>query len=187
MTLTEFAKENKEVLLQKWVDVFYNAYPLGSTGFVRTSTDEFTNPIGLITQKSLDVLFDAVIGLDVEPKAVHDALDKLIQLRAVQDMSPSKAVGPLAQIKLILKQDPFQACLKENKDSRRLSFLFEDFFIVEARVDSLILMALDLYSRDREKIFNLRVEEIHRNQSQLVRWAKVREDKLHTNHNEKQN
>lgn len=187
MTLSELAKENKEILLQKWMDVFYNAYPLGSTGFVRTSKDEFTNPIGIITEKSLDVLFDAVIGLEVEPQNVHEAIDKLIQLRAVQDMSPSKAVGPLAQIKLILKDGPFQACLKENKDSRRLPYLFEDFFIVEARVDSLILMALDMYSRDREKIFNLRVEEIHRNQSQLVRWAKVREEKLNTNHKEMQN
>lgn len=184
----ESAKENKEVILQKWVDVFYSAYPLGSSGFVRTSKDRFTNPIGIITQSSLTVLYDAVLGDDVEPQKVQEALFDLIQLRAVQDMTPSKAVGPLAQLKLILKQEVYQsclvACLEKSKDLKGAQALFDDFFIVEARIESLLLMAFDYYASDREKIFNLRVEEIHRNQSQLVRWAKVREEKLQTNHKE---
>lgn len=183
MSFTEFAKKNKDTLLQKWVDVFYSAYPLGSSGFVRTSKDKFTNPIGIITQSSLNVLYDAVIGEDIEPESVKNALAKLIELRAVQEMSPSRAVGPLVQMKHIFKQEVYQACLEESKDSKSLQQLFDDYFIVEARIESLLFMAFDLYSGDREKIFNLRVEEIHRSQSQLVRWAKVHEKKLQTNHN----
>lgn len=50
-----------------------------------------------------------------------------------------------------------------------------EYLAVESRVDSLGLMALDLYAGDREKVFNLRVEEIKRSQSQVVRWATLRQ------------
>ena len=179
----EKAKADKDILLQKWVDMFYKAYPLGSSGFVRTSKDKFTNPIGLITQTSLNTLYDAVIGEDIDPAKVHSALAEIVQLRAIQEMTPSKAVGPLAQLKTILKQDALSVCMKKNNDSKNLEKLFDEYFIVDSRIDALFLMALDLYSSDREKVFNLRVEEVHRSQSQVVRWAKLREGKLETNHN----
>lgn len=183
MLLIEKAKEIKDILLQKWVDKYYAAYPLGSTGFVRTSTDRFKNPIGIITQTSLNVLYDAVFGADIELEKVHRALEELIKLRAIQEMPASRAVGPLVQLKTLLKEEVFDVLVKENKDSEILSEIFEDFFTVEARIDSLFLLSLDMYAADREKVFNLRVEEIHRSQSQVVRWAKLREEKMSTNHN----
>ena len=183
MLFIEKAKADKEILLQKWVDMFYCAYPLGSTGFVRTSKDNFTNPIGFVTQTSLNILYDAVIGDDVDPAKVHNALAELVQLRAIQNMTPAKAVGPLGQMKSLLKQEVLAECMKKNKDSKMLEKLFDEYFIVDARIDALLLMALDLYSSNREKVFNLRVEEIHRSQSQVVRWAKRREENLTTNHN----
>lgn len=183
MLLTERAKENKEILLQKWVDKYYAAYPLGSTGFIRTSTDRFKNPIGIITQTSLNVLYDAVIGEDIDLAQVHQALEELVKLRAVQEMPASRAVGPMVQLKTLFKTEVFDELVKENKDSKVLAELFEDFFTVEARIDGLLLLSLDLYAADREKVFNLRVEEIHRSQSQVVRWAKLREEKMSTNHN----
>lgn len=183
MLFIEKAKADKATLLQKWVDMLYCAYPLGSSGFVRTSKDNFTNPIGFVTQTSLNILYDAIIGDDVDPAKVSAALTELVQLRAIQNMTPSKAVGPLTQLKSLLKQEVLSVCMKENKDSKMLEKLFDEYFIVDTRIDTLFLMALDLYSGNREKVFNLRVEEIHRSQSQVVRWAKMREEKLKTNHN----
>ncbi len=183
MLLSVKAKEDKKILLTKWTDFFYKAYPLGSTGFVRSSTDEFANPVGHITTTSLDLLLDAVIGQSVDPQKVQDALVELIQLRAIQKMSPSQAVGPLVQLKKIIKEDVFSICVKENKELKGLNKLFDEYFIMEARVDSLFLMALDLYAAHKERVFNLRVEEVHRSQSQIVRWAKLDEEKRNSNHN----
>ncbi len=182
MLLTIKASEDKKILLDKWTDMFYKAYPLGSTGFVRSSSDEFANPVGSITIASLDILFDAIIGKSVDPQKVQDALIELIQLRAIQKMSPSQAVGPLVQLKKIIKSEVFDFCYKENKDLKGYAKLFDEYFIMEARIDSLFLMALDLYAVQKEKVFNLRVEEIHRNQSQVVRWAKLQDEKRNNNH-----
>lgn len=183
MLFNERVKRDKAVLLQKWVDKYYAAYPLGSTGFVRTSTDRFKNPIGIITQTSLNTLYDAVIGEDIELADVHNALNELIKLRAIQEMPASRAVGPMAQLKSLFKEEVFDELVKENKDLKVLQEIFEEFFMVAARIDGLLLVSLDLYAEDREKVYNLRVEEIHRSQSQVVRWAKLREEKMSTNHN----
>lgn len=183
MLFLDTVKQNKPVLLQKWVDKYYAAYPLGSTGFIRTSTDRFQNPIGIITQTSLNTLYDAAIGEDIELSDVHKALAELVQLRAVQEMPPSRAVGPMAQLKSLFKEEVFDNLVKENKDPKIFQEIFEEFFTVEARIDGLLLLSLDLYAADREKVFNLRVEEIHRSQSQITRWAKLREEKMSTNNN----
>ncbi len=182
MLFFEKAKEEKENLLSKWKDLYYKAYELGSAGLVRASSDKFTNPIGIITSSSLKILFEAVVGDDVEPLDVQNALKELIQLRSIQKMSPTEAVGPLVQLKKLFKEEIVSFCLKENNESKNIKNVFDEYFIAEARIDSLFLMALDLYAHQKEKIFNLRVEEIHRNQSQVVRWAKLHEKKQNTNH-----
>lgn len=183
MLLIEKAKQEKNVLLQKWVDKYYASYPLGSTGFIRTSLDRFKNPIGVITQTSLNTLYDAALGEDIDLSDVHCALEDLVRLRAIQEMPASRAVGPMAQLKTLFKVEVFDVLVKENKDSKVLQELMNDFFTVESRIDSLLLLSLDMYVADREKVYQLRVEEVHRNQSQVVRWAKLREEKLTTNHN----
>ncbi len=183
MLFTDKVKQEKDILLQKWVDKYYAAYPLGSTGFIRTSTDKFKNPIGIITQTSLSTLYDAVIGDDIEFSDVHAALNELVKLRAIQEMPASRAVGPMAQLKTLFKEEVFDNLVKNNKDSKVLQEIFEDFFTVAARIDGLLLLSMDLYSADREKVFNLRVEEIHRSQSQVIRWARLREEKMSTNNN----
>lgn len=130
------------------------------------------------------VLFDAVIGLDASPRQVKAALDDLIRLRAVQDFTPSQAVGPLFLLKDILRSALLDPWIPQNRrqdgpvrprgtpprpsvrrrDSGRL-------FLGGGRLDSLALLALDLYAADRERIFRMRVDEVKRAQSSLLRWA----------------
>lgn len=177
MLFVDKVKEQKSVLLQKWIDNFYASYPLGSTGFVRTSTDKFTNPIGVITQSNLSILYDAVLGEDIDKDTFVAALTEVVQLRAIQQMSPSQAVGPIVQLKSLLKDHVFYVLCKDTKDCDEIISLTEQYIVVEARIDSLLVMALDMYAAQREQIYTLRVEEVKRNQSQVLRWAKLREEK----------
>lgn len=169
MNITELCNNRRESLLPHWAECFFSGYPLESTGFLRSRQDPFANPVGQTTRDSLAVLYDAVAGADMDSAMVKDALDKLMRLRAVQDMSPSRAVGPLYLIKNILREHVLPACLA-SKDKDGLA----EYLALESRVDSLVLMALDMFTGAREKVFNLRVEEIKRSQSQILRWAKER-------------
>lgn len=182
MSITELCNEQRAALLPRWTELFFAAYPLSSPGFLRTQTDPFANPVGRIVRDSLPVLYDAVAGNDADPDAVTHALADLVRLRAVQDMPPAKAIGPVFLLKTLLREVVLPEVLRmtsgdtgDNGDNGPAAHLNE-YLAAESRVDSLGLMALDLYAGDREKVFNLRVEEIKRSQSQIVRWATLRQD-----------
>lgn len=177
MNITELCNERRTTLLPRWTELFFAAYPLDGPGFLRTQTDPFANPVGRIVREALPVLYDAVAGNDANPDAVRAALAELMRLRAVQDMPPAKAVGPLFLLKPLLREIVLPEWLKAAGDqSPGVPERLYPYLAVESRVDSLGLLALDLYAGDREKVFNLRVEEIKRSQSQVVRWATLRQD-----------
>ena len=119
------------------------------------------------------MLFDAVIGMDAEPDTVKQALHDLIWIRAVQDMPPAKAVGALYLLKDILRSDVLPECLKPELAGQNMLNAYLD---MESRIDTLGLMALDMYSEARERVFRIRVEEVKRSQSQVIRLAKLRRE-----------
>ena len=121
MNVTEICAARREELLGAWVEKFISSYPLQSAGFVRTSTDPFANPVGQTIRASLGVLFDAVIGLDASPHEVKAALNDLIRLRAVQDFTPSQAVGPLFLLKDIVRTLLFGPDPAKSKDKNEQS------------------------------------------------------------------
>ena len=173
MNITELCSNQREVLVDRWVNRFFSSYPLDSKGFMRTSRDRFANPVGETTRISAAILFDAVAGMDTDPAAVKQALHDLIWIRAIQDMPPSKAVGALYLLKDILRSELLPSCLK--MESSREDTL-KKYLDMESRLDTLGLMALDMYSEARERVFRIRVEEVKRSQSQVIRLAKLRRE-----------
>ena len=173
MDIAELCSNRREALVDRWVNRFFASYPLDSKGFMRTSRDRFANPVGETTRHSSSVLFDAVIGMDAEPDTVKQALHDLIWIRAVQDMPPAKAVGALYLLKDILRSDLLPECLKPELAGQDMLNAYLD---MESRIDTLGLMALDMYSEARERVFRIRVEEVKRSQSQVIRLAKLRRE-----------
>ena len=172
MDIAELCSNRREALVDRWVNRFFASYPLDSKGFMRTSRDRFANPVGETTRRSASVLFDAVIGMDTEPDIVKQALHDLIWVRAVQDMPPSKAVGALYLLKDLLRGEILPEYLKPENGPQVLN----EYLAMESRLDTLGLMALDMYSEARERVFRIRVEEVKRSQSQVIRLAKLRRE-----------
>ena len=173
MDIAELCSNRREALVDRWVNRFFASYPLDSKGFMRTSRDRFANPVGETTRMAAGVLFNAVIGMDAEPETVKGALHDLIWIRAVQDMPPSKAVGALYLLKEILRSEVLPECLKPENSGPEVLKAYLD---VESRLDTLGLLALDMYSDARERVFRIRVEEVKRSQSQVIRLAKLRRE-----------
>ncbi|MBR3880078.1 MAG: RsbRD N-terminal domain-containing protein [Mailhella sp.] len=173
MDIIELCSNQRASLVDRWVNRFFASYPLDSTGFMRTSRDRFANPVGETTRMAAAVLFDAIIGMDADPETVKTALHDLVWVRAVQDMPPSKAVGALYLLKELLRSEILPECLKpENSGATTLN----EYLAMESRLDTLGLMALDMYSEARERVFRVRVEEVKRSQSAVIRLAKLRRE-----------
>ena len=88
-------------------------------------------------------------------------------------MPPAKAVGALYLLKDILRSDVLPECLKPELAGQDMLTAYLD---MESRIDTLGLMALDMYSEARERVFRIRVEEVKRSQSQVIRLAKLRRE-----------
>ena len=173
MDIIELCSSQRDVLVDRWVNRFFSSYPLDSSGFMRTSRDRFANPVGETTRIAAAVLFDAVIGKDAGAESVKTALHVLVWVRAVQDMPPSKAVGALFLLKDLLRSEILPKCLKPDLSG---TAALNEYLAMESRVDTLGLMALDMYAEARERVFRVRVEEVKRSQSAVIRLAKLRRE-----------
>ncbi len=150
-------RDLKKETVDGWVEAVFATYPLETTGFLRTKNNPFTNPVAHMTREAADILFDAIIGEDIET-------DKRFgKLRAVQKGEPSKSLGVLYVMKPILRKTALPAMRKAN--------LLSEYLECESRLDTVALLAFDIYMRARETLAESRIREIKNQYAQLARWA----------------
>ena len=152
-------KEKRAALLSRWRDRIYESYPKEAVRFFRDERDPFKNPVGHSIRQATEVLFDAVV-MDQPAAGVADALDGMIRVRAVQELSPSQAVACVFQLKQVLREalaEPAAAAAKRDA----LDGLFD-------RIDSLAAMAFEGYVRCVEQIHTIRLNELKRRTAVLA-------------------
>jgi len=143
-------EKNRQKLIDKWVDSVIKTYPLGAS-FFKDSKDPFANPVGHTIKRSIDLLYTEIIRKQMDPAAVTEAMDPIIRLRAVQDFTPSQAIFFIFKIKQLIRQE----LSKHRQEKNVLEFLK----IVETNVDQLMMVAVDIYAKCREKIYLLRINQ----------------------------
>ena len=163
MNSEEVLTARREQAIQKRTDAVFALYPFETTGFIRTQKDRFANPVGYATRKAAVAVFDAISGRDVEMDAVHAALGDLIRIRAVQDLRPEQAIGVLFLFKPVLRELFLVDMLAEGR--------LDSYLEMESRLDSLVLVAFNMYLGDRERVYAERVAEQRRGDASLRRWA----------------
>ena len=163
MRSLKILRAHKKEVVDSWVEAVFATYPLETTGFLRTASDPFTNPVAHMTRVAAGVLFDAVAGEDVEAAAVRASLDRFVKLRAVQKFAPSQSLAVFYLMKPILREKVMP--------EMRLKGRLEDYLDAESRLDTLALLAFDIYSEARETVAESRIKEIKNQHAQLARWA----------------
>ena len=154
--------ERKAELSEKWADLILQTYPKETQKVWSRQKDRFQNPVGAAIFEATGELFDQLVDWQ-DAGEIAASLDKLIRIRAVQDFTPSQAVSFVFLVKKLLRDEFFKDMEKNGTLAELLRF--------EARVDNLAMMSFDIYSKSREEIFRLRVEEVKRSQSSLLRKA----------------
>ena len=163
-TLQTF-RDHKKALVEQWINAVFGTYPLDTTGFLRTRQDQFCNPVGEITATVAGYLYDAMAGEHVIAEKVQAALERFVKLRSVQDFPPSQGIGVLYVFKQLLRSTLLPVFEKAGKVA--------DYLEAESRLDTLALMAFDMYLATRETLAEQRIREIRDQHSQVVRWAQT--------------
>ena len=89
--------------------------------------------------------------------------DRFIHLRAVQDFLPSQAMLVFYLLKPLLRKHVMPAMQKAGK--------LKDYLDAESRLDTIVLLGFDMYTKSREVVAQNRINEIKNQHAQLVRWA----------------
>ncbi len=149
MDLAEAFRNYREKIVQKWVDYTLSTYP--SSQFFSKERDKFANPVGVNIREALDKLF-LLLSKDADPQEFKAPIEQIMQLRAVQNFSPSQAVAPLNAVKHITRE-----ILAADKE--RAVFI-KDLYDFEFAVDLAVLAAFDIYMESRERLYQTRLDEL---------------------------
>jgi len=155
-----FLIERQPKLVEKWIAAAISAYPADSASFFIDTKDPFANPVGNTIKRSLLLLFAEVIKETMDPVKVNEAMDPIIRLRAVQEMSPSKAVSFIFAIKHLIRKE-----LDRQPQDKKVELFLS---AVESNVDELMLAAIDIYVECRAKVYSLRINQAKESVKKLL-------------------
>ena len=168
MKAIDVFRKHKGEIVRLWTEAVFDTYPFETTGFLRTRQDPFGNPVAHMTREAASALYDAATGEHVEVESTRKALDRFVKLRAVQKFPPSQSLGIFSLMKPILREHLLPELLERGELSA--------YFDTEARLDSLTLLAFDMYMQNREILAESRITEIRSQHAQLPRWAQALEN-----------
>jgi len=152
MIFKDLLLKHKGTVLDKWFHLILETYPADTSKFMRQEKDRFVNPVGHTLIESTEALYEGLLqGMDADQLARH--LEKIIQIRSIQDFSPSQAVVIIPLLKKTLREEIKRSGIEIDQ-------VMEEWFDLESRIDQLSLVAFDIYTKYREKIYEIRINEI---------------------------
>ncbi|MBW2240069.1 MAG: RsbRD N-terminal domain-containing protein [Deltaproteobacteria bacterium] len=151
MRLNDLLTQKKTAITKKWFALAIGTYPADTVKFLKSQKDPFANPVGRTIYRGLEALFDELLkGMDVENITSH--LDPIIRIRAIQNFSPSQAVRFIFFLKKAINDSLHKEIFQKQ--------MIADWQLFESKIDELSLIAFNLYMQCREKIFELKANEM---------------------------
>ena len=150
MGLEALLESNEAAIVKKWFDTTIDTYPTDTSQFLRQQKDSFANPVGNTIRENLAALFQGLIR-SANRDNLSRALDPIVRIRAVQDFTPSQAIGFIRFLK-----DAIRGQLASQLKDPSIAEAMLEF---ESRIDTLSLLAFDVYMDCREKLYQIKSDQ----------------------------
>ncbi|MFC2067566.1 RsbRD N-terminal domain-containing protein [Chloroflexota bacterium] len=151
MALKYILAQKRVAILKRWLQLIQESYPAYNSEYLKQEQDRFGNPIGHTISKEIEVLYEELLhSMDCEKLTA--SLDNIIRISSVQDFLPSQAMVFIFLLKTAIRE--------EIMTEMRNDSAFEELLNFDSRIDKVFLLALDIYSKCREKIYEIRVNEV---------------------------
>ncbi|MBU1040411.1 MAG: RsbRD N-terminal domain-containing protein [Proteobacteria bacterium] len=164
MGLEQKITQRSEELAEKWASFILGTYPPETQAVWKANREIFSNPVGHAIRTTASELIPLLVAWN-DAEAVAAALTKLVKIRAVQDFAPSQALSFVFLFKKLLRQEFMKELAAQGALEELLAF--------ETRVDNLAVIAFDLYVSARDQVQRMRVEEVKRAHTNIVRRANL--------------
>ena len=150
MKFGELLLEKEPYIVKQWFETLIATYPSETAKFFCNLKDDFANPVGSTSFKCVKDLFAGLIR-EKDHETLRSCLDPVIRIRTVQTIfTPSQATGFILDLKKIVRKS-LKKELKNNSFKKEI----EQF---DSKVDSLALIAFDLFVKCKEQIYQLKVD-----------------------------
>ena len=149
MSLEIIVGENRSAIIGRWVDAVLATYAKDGADFFKRQKDRFANPLGHALREGLEKVFDQLYRGEGEIDPPAELL-QFVKLRAVQSFSPSEAVAFIGELKKIVVDVCGAKALLEAAD---------EWLAFDARIDALALRVFDLYMENRERLYEIKINE----------------------------
>lgn len=151
MKLTTYLVKLQDTIIERWFDMVAKTYPSDTVGFLKNKKDPFANPVRNNTLKSMRAVVAELLG-PMDSERLRAGLDPAIRIRAVQQFTPSQAVGFIFFLKEIIRDLLQTKHLQAFNDPGN----FPELLRLESNIDAIALIAVDIYLECRESIFSLK-------------------------------
>jgi len=160
--LLDRIQKNREGILSAWREVIAATYPVEKKLSIGQEKDRFANPVGHVIQQGTEAVLEGIcqaldssqrLGPLRENHALCIAIDGVVRVRAVQDFSAAESVSFFLTLKDIIRK----TLPKESLSSETVR---QDLMRMDHIIDEILLMAFDIYMQCREKIYEIKANEI---------------------------
>lgn len=164
MSLEKLIADRKSAILKKWFELTIETYPEETVRFLKSKKNRFANPVGHILSKEIEPILDGLFkGVDL--KTLKPFLENIIRIRAIQDFSPSQAIVFVFLLKQVIREE-METEIRERPICRELLEL-------ESKIDELGLFSFDIFMQCREKIYDLKANELKNRTVRLLKRANL--------------
>jgi hypothetical protein len=164
MSLKDILLGKKDVILASWFDRILDTYPAETAKFLKNQKDRFANPVGHTIHEGIEGIFQELLqGGEIEKASGF--LDAIIRVRAIQEFTAAQAVAFIFFLKSIIRDGI--------RDIPHTAELAEELTILESRMDSLVLIAFDIFMQCREKLYDIKANEMRNMTYRLLQQANL--------------
>lgn len=154
MSLQDKIKQKKEAISERCFNLIASTYPPATSQLLKREKDRFLNPVGYAIQNEIETIFNELTG-EMNSNRLYTALESIIKIRAVQDFSPSEAVGFVFLLKEAVSETVRSG---EHNTKKEEGMILNELIEFEQRIDRIALMAFDIYMECREKIHEIKIK-----------------------------
>lgn len=160
-SLNTLLAQNQQQILEKWLNLRLTIFSKQKQSLIMTQMDQFQNPIRHQLHEGLKVILE---NFDKKGENFKEALEQICRILAIQDFPPSKAMALFYELKGIVRK---------LAKKTGVGFNAKDWVEFNSTIESMTLETFDCYSAQREKIYQLKVDESKNKAFMLLKKAGI--------------
>ena len=167
MDLIELLRARRDAILSRSFDLVAETYAHETSSFLKREADPFSNPVGKTIREALEGLLKALIEGGTHA-AFRQALEGLLRVRAVQTPRASEALAFMGFLRRAIRDEMEAESTRESADR-----FLREYLLLEDRIEEAMLVACDLYVESRQRIDEVRINEVKAREASLSRLLRA--------------